>query len=893
MAMEQAIKDNDLKSLKTYVASGGDVNVRNTNGDTLLHIAIAVSADIGIIQALLANNADPKLTNNNGQCPLQCIQQDDIQMIENILKLEKTFDLRDEDGNTCLLTILKFKRRYVVDIEQFWTMMIKNSKSLNIDFNIRNKYGDTCLIGASRAVFFPGVSQHIEFILEKLQNVNVLITNRDGDTFLHSFCRSVATEVESELIKKIFRGQLSNCPKALLKKLLLCRNNTGDTPFLQFTQNTNTIIDMDLLKLFIDAGADINGENIRGERAIHRMVIRSEGEFSYENEDCTANIRYLAHEGADVNAQDITSSSPIMLANESKTIQALLNVNASVNIPNKLGQTPLILKLTCRAINTSVIQMLLEHGADVNAFDNYHNNALHYLAWEGTGTEALTILKQFGAVSVPDKLGQLPCHVAYFKRYKKTFDNLCMCETNVHGETRDNFCVKSETRQLQTVIDLKFEDLIERFSRFRGKLRYTLLNLPDLGHVSFQEEAHMIYAFVNDLVSNLCRQIAERDKLLANTVLKSGSVAEGTKVGMPDEFDFVCIFQEFSRLCEVDETLSSENPGFAYLKLKSEYFNGIDQDYFNADGYFRTHSVWFKCQTLLTELLQTGNFFNHPNVVYCTEQKTPNFTIMRPTCHFSFYWSGPFFKNMEINVDLVLACQIQGWWPHATKLENLPIHLQCNAQQEGCILILQTEMDEQKNQLRISALNAETAFVKWLPKVARDAYVVCKILCDERICPGVCDDGKEDDYHDCREYVNSYELKTCMFKVFNNLYSENISHGEAYSEAELHDFIVLILKTYQKYLTLENLPSHFFPWQNVLTFLTSCHYNDEHLRVLCSMRKLFTTIILVLLGEPQDFNDVDVVSIKNHWNESEDDDMISATEYWDRSEEMIRELEEK
>lgn len=378
--MEQAIRVNDLQSLDDYIASGGDVNIKNENGNTLLHIAIAVSADISIIQTLLENNADPKLSNNNGECPLQCIRQDDIQMIENILKLEKSFDLRDEEGNTCLLTILKFKKRYIVDIEQFWTMIIQNSKSLNIDFNIRNKYGDTCLIEAARAVFMPGVSLHIEFILDKLENVNILIKNRDGDTFLPSFCRSVATEVESELIQKIFLGQLRNCPKALLKQLLSCKNNTCDTPFLQFTQNTNTIINVDLLKLFIAAGTDINGKNIRGESAIHRMVIRSEGEFCCEDEDCNANIMYLVREGADVNAQDITSSSPIMLANESRTIKALLNVNASVNIPNKFGQTPLILKLTSNEINPSVIQMLLEHGANVNALDNYHSNALHYLA---------------------------------------------------------------------------------------------------------------------------------------------------------------------------------------------------------------------------------------------------------------------------------------------------------------------------------------------------------------------------------------------------------------------------------------------------------------------------------------------------------------------------------
>ncbi|VDI03469.1 Hypothetical predicted protein [Mytilus galloprovincialis] len=169
------------------------------------------------------------------------------------------------------------------------------------------------------------------------------------------------------------------------------------------------------------------------------MVIRSEGEFCCEDEDCIANIMYLVREGADINAQDITSSSPVMLANESRTIKALLNVNESLNITNKFGQTPLILKLTSNEINTSVIQMLLEHGANVNALDNYNSNALHYLAWETAGTETLTILKQFVALSVPDKLGQLPCQVAYFNRYKEAFDNLCLCKTNVHGDVRANF----------------------------------------------------------------------------------------------------------------------------------------------------------------------------------------------------------------------------------------------------------------------------------------------------------------------------------------------------------------------------------------------------------------------------------------------------------------------
>lgn len=140
---------------------------------------------------------------------------------------------------------------------------------------------------------------------------------------------------------------------------------------------------------------------------------------------------------------------------------------------------------------------------------------------------------------------------------------------------------------------------------------------------------------------------------------------------------------------------------------------------------------------------------------------------MRPTIQFSFCWSGPFFKHLEVDVDIVLACQINGCWPQTVKFDSLPVHIKHELHKDGCILILQTEHEiYQNHQLRISALNDEKAFMKWLPKIARDSYNVCKILCDDRICPGV--ENSEDSFY-CREYITSYELKTCMFHVFREM----------------------------------------------------------------------------------------------------------------------------
>ena len=90
------------------------------------------------------------------------------------------------EGNRCLHTILTFKTRFVTDIHQFWAMVEEIScKKIVIDFNLQNKFGDTILMAAARAVMLPGVNEHIEFIMETLQNIDVFKTNQHGDNFLH------------------------------------------------------------------------------------------------------------------------------------------------------------------------------------------------------------------------------------------------------------------------------------------------------------------------------------------------------------------------------------------------------------------------------------------------------------------------------------------------------------------------------------------------------------------------------------------------------------------------------------------------------------------------------------------------------------------------------------
>ena len=62
-------------------------------------------------------------------------------------------------------------------------------------------------------------------------------------------------------------------------------------------------------------------------------------------------------------------------------LQLLLNHGASVNAVDSFGYTPL--HAAARQGHVDILQLLLNHGASVNAVDNFGGTPLHYAAREG------------------------------------------------------------------------------------------------------------------------------------------------------------------------------------------------------------------------------------------------------------------------------------------------------------------------------------------------------------------------------------------------------------------------------------------------------------------------------------------------------------------------------
>ncbi|KAL4223655.1 hypothetical protein ACF0H5_017123 [Mactra antiquata] len=866
-----------------------DITYQNEDGDTALHVAIASDVDNKILQSLFEKGADVNVANANGKTPFECLNHGSMNTALNLLKLEKSFDLKDENGDTFLHVLMDRVGDSVWGIrrtgeegsfgasdqhnmiDKFWKYVLENSEQFAINVNTQNKFGSTPLhIAADN---WPSMKS-LEVMLSSFEHVDPLICDEAGDNFLHIYCRRHRRIYKQvfEFHDNLFKGRLTYLPNDVLIKLLNTKNKDKNTPLHILIKMCDGKTVQDFQDI-LEAGADPNMRDWIGDTPLHcifKKYINQTDEDTNEPEEYTNFIDdhrndiilLLDKHGADINATNTRGESPIFLAKSEQNVATLLELGANVNLKNKLMQTPLLYLVSKEQTNAKILEMYIKSDADVFAGDIHGSNVLHYIAWHGYHVDFLSAINNPKLKSSPDNLGQLPCDVAYIQGHKEIFKQICDCPEDAHPN-KEHFNLQNDVIDIHALINNsdEFQNKLDRIKSFRGDQIAKLLCLPGLGAVKFEGEADQIRTVANEIIKNICKKLSETNEFWACSIVQSGSVGEITKVNAPNEFDFVIVLDKLSSMCYADQKQETQHQGFALLKLKPEFADDECKKFFTEENYLDVSTVRRELMDVLDELYTTEVPFQHPNISFVVGN---NKSIFSPTFNFTFYWKGCLYKKLLVDIDLVPACRVNGWWPQDSNIEGL--HGDTGALKDyGAILLLQTDMSEMSDgpdtKLRVSAMTAEKEHMLNLPQVARDAYKVCKILCHGRICPDL---HLEADIP-IKKAITSYMLKNTMFHVMKDFETQHDKHRSEPSASkilrydenvDLHEVVKYMFLKLSQFSKDEKLPSFVLPWQNVFTFNSNVAQHHNHF--FCAFRSAFIKVVLQMLGEKQDFSDIDV-----------------------------------
>ncbi|KAL0638686.1 B-cell lymphoma 3 protein [Maublancomyces gigas] len=197
-------------------------------------------------------------------------------------------------------------------------------------------------------------------------------------------------------------------------------NATGDTPLHSAALSCRTLVTEQLLL----HGAVVSRTSRRGYTAL-TDTCRSE----LRNTDAAeATIRILLSHGANVHgyASYIPLREAILWAS-SRATRLLLEAGASRNAKSEEGE-PLVLTAAREEGSTEILQILLHHGADVNATNKNNNTAVMVAAGSGFLATVKILVDNGAKLNLVDRVGHTLFSYACRCRNEHVIDYLVRCD---------------------------------------------------------------------------------------------------------------------------------------------------------------------------------------------------------------------------------------------------------------------------------------------------------------------------------------------------------------------------------------------------------------------------------------------------------------------------------
>ncbi|KAL1395777.1 hypothetical protein pipiens_002796 [Culex pipiens pipiens] len=370
---------------------------RGSKGETLLHLAVEKD-NRELFTKLIEAGCDPDTLDNEGNHPIHFVQSE--AMLDLIINRHpegrNLVQLTNQDG----LTVLHKVCSLYIGHEPLISL-VEKVIDLGADVHQLTNAGES-------VVFFTGSTAVLEVLMK--HNVQLDIATKEGETALLRHLRHGNTWMVRELLRHVH--QLPTFKDHAHKYLepMLGRNrdffSCDYQDFLeQYPETTKLLFD----SLFNHSREEASRVFNKVCGSAHNFVSRKFLEFDYD---------------LDYNYQDDYQYTPIvgllsyMEEPNRHIVEQLLQKGVDLHICNQWGRDALqVLVSGFRSAkwyghDVGTVQLLVDHGAAVNATDEEGNTALH-LAFKDGEAELIEVLVRNGAdLSVKNKEGKVPLQMA-------------------------------------------------------------------------------------------------------------------------------------------------------------------------------------------------------------------------------------------------------------------------------------------------------------------------------------------------------------------------------------------------------------------------------------------------------------------------------------------------